>query len=47
VVSKPAVCDGTIEARKDHALILSQSPHDQSVLTGAKLIQLLDAGCDD
>jgi uncharacterized protein YceK len=46
-VSKPAVCDGTAQARTEHALTLSQSPHNPSVLTGARLIQLLDAGCGD
>jgi len=42
-----ALCDGTRVARSEHAQTLSESPHDPSVMTGAYLIQLIDAGCRD
>ncbi len=45
VASDRAVCDGTETARSDHAAALAQDGGDLSVVTGAHLIQLIDAGC--
>ena len=43
--SPTAVCDGTEAARTAHAAALAKDGGDLSVVTGAKLIRLLDAGC--
>ena len=43
--SAPAICDGTRAARADHAAALAVSPDDRAVVTGARLIRLIDAGC--
>lgn len=40
-----AICDGTQQARADHAAALIDSDHDKSVLTGARLLALMKAGC--
>lgn len=45
VANGPAICDGTTDARTDHAAALAQDGGDLSVVTGARLIRLLDAGC--
>ena len=45
VASSGAICDGTKSARTDHAAALAQDGGDLSVVTGARLIQLIDAGC--
>lgn len=45
--SAPAVCSGTMAARADHAAALAEEGSDRVVVTGARLIGLLDAGCDD
>jgi len=42
-----AICDGTVQARTAHAEALAQDGGDLSVVTGAHLIRLLDAGCGD
>jgi hypothetical protein len=42
-----AVCDGTKKARDAHALALLKDGGDYSVVTGARLIGMLDAGCQD
>jgi len=47
VASAPAICDGTAAARTAHAAALAQDGGDASVVTGARLIGLLDAGCND
>ena len=44
-VSPAAVCDGTAQARTDHAAALAQTADDAVALTGARLVELLDAGC--
>jgi hypothetical protein len=44
-INSSAVCDSTLELRKEHARALSESPHDASVLSGAYLLQTLNAGC--
>lgn len=43
--SGDALCGGTRAARADHAAALADSPDDRSVVTGARLIGLIDAGC--
>jgi hypothetical protein len=43
--SEAAICDGTAAARTAHAAALAAGGDDASVVTGAALIRLLDAGC--
>lgn len=43
--SADALCSGTRAARADHASALADSPDDRAVVTGARLIGLIDAGC--
>ncbi|WP_283178639.1 hypothetical protein [Gemmobacter sp. 24YEA27] len=43
--SGEAICDGSRAARADHAAALAVSPDDRSVVSGARLIALIDAGC--
>lgn len=45
VGSSEAICDGTASARTEHAAALAVDGGDMSVVTGARLIRLLDAGC--
>lgn len=45
VASDAALCGGTETARREHAAALAADGGDRSVLTGAKLIRLMDAGC--
>ncbi len=45
--SADAICAGTKAARADHAKALADDGGDRSVASGAHLIWLLDAGCDD
>jgi hypothetical protein len=45
VASKPAICDGTASARTKHAAALAKDGGDASIVTGAKLIMMLDAAC--
>jgi hypothetical protein len=40
-----ALCDGTESARAAHAEALASEASDAAVITGARLIGLLDAGC--
>jgi hypothetical protein len=42
-----AICDGTEAARTEHAAALADDGGPLSLVTGARLIQLLDAGCYD
>jgi hypothetical protein len=42
-----AICAGTLEARTAHVKALVQDGGDRSVVTGARLVRLLDAGCGD
>ena len=44
--SDAAICGGTEAARREHAAALAADGGDRSVLTGAKLIRLMDAGCN-
>lgn len=46
-VSGEALCVGTVQARTDHAAALADDGGDRSVVTGAALIGMLDAGCGD
>lgn len=41
-----ALCDGTEAARTAHAAALAEDGGDKSLLTGARLIKLIDAGCN-
>ncbi len=44
-VSGEALCDGTDAARTEHASALADDGGPLSLVTGARLIQILDAGC--
>lgn len=46
-VNSDAVCAGTEKARTEHAAALADDGGPASVVTGARLIRLLDAGCLD
>jgi hypothetical protein len=43
--SGEAVCDGTAQARTEHAAALALDGGPLSLVTGARLIKLTDAGC--
>jgi hypothetical protein len=43
--SSEAVCDGTAQARTEHAAALAVDGGPRSMVTGALLIKLMDAGC--
>ena len=40
-----AICDGTAQARTEHAAALALDGGPLSLVTGARLIKLTDAGC--
>lgn len=40
-----ALCDGLAAATREHAAALAEDGGDRSVVTGARLIRALDAGC--
>ena len=42
--SGEALCEGTARLRTDHAAALVDAP-DRAVVTGARLIAAIDAGC--
>jgi hypothetical protein len=44
-VSGDAICAGTEQARTEHAAALASDGGPLSLVTGARLIQILDAGC--
>jgi len=44
-VSERAICDGTASARREHAAALAVDAGPRSMVTGARLIRLVDAGC--
>ena len=44
-VSERALCDGTAQARTEHAAALALNGGPLSLVTGARLIKLTDAGC--
>ncbi len=43
--SLDAVCSGTRAARASHAAALADTQDERALMTGARLIGLLDAGC--
>ena len=43
--SGDAICNGTRAARADHAAALADTQDERVLMTGARLIGLLDAGC--
>lgn len=43
--STSAICDGTVQSRTDHAEALAADGGPLSLVTGAFLIQQIDAGC--
>ena len=43
--STNAICDGTIQSRTNHAASLAADGGPLSLVTGALLIQQIDAGC--
>jgi hypothetical protein len=43
--SGSAICDGTAQSRTSHATALAEDGGPQSMVTGALLIQQIDAGC--
>lgn len=45
-VSGDALCGGTRKARADHAEALAAEGSARAVITGARLIRLIDAGCN-
>ena len=45
--NETAICDGSAVARTAHAAALAQDGGVMSISTGAYLIRVLDAGCDD
>ena len=47
VANETAICNGTAVARTAHAAALAQDGGVMSLSTGAYLIRVLDAGCDD
>jgi len=44
-VSADAICAGTETARTEHAAALADDGGPLSLVTGARLIRLIDAGC--
>lgn len=45
-LNESAICNGTAQSRTSHAAALAQDGGPLSLVTGASLIQQLDAGCD-
>lgn len=43
--SDSAICNGTAQSRTAHAAALAEDGGPQSMVTGALLIQQIDAGC--
>jgi hypothetical protein len=44
-VSSNAICDGTASVRTEHAAALADDGGDRSVVTGARLIAMIDGAC--
>jgi len=44
-VSSQAICDGTSTIRTEHAAALAADGGDKSVVTGARLIAMIDGAC--
>ena len=47
VPSGDAVCTGTLRARAEHAAALVADGGDMSVVTGDRLIRMIEAGCGE
>jgi hypothetical protein len=47
VPSADAICDGTRQARTDHAAALVADGGPFSLVTGQRLISRIDAGCNE
>jgi hypothetical protein len=45
VASSNAICDGTSAIRTEHAAALAADGGDKSVVTGARLIAMIDGAC--
>lgn len=45
VGSDAAICDGTTAARREHAAALAVDGGPRSLVTGARLIMMMDKGC--
>jgi hypothetical protein len=45
-VQRNSICDGTAQSRTAHAAALVADGGPQSLVTGALLIQQIDAGCE-
>lgn len=43
--SGDAICDGTRQARIEHAAALASEASDRTAVTGANLVTLIDEGC--
>lgn len=41
----PAICTGSRAARADHAAALAETQDERVLMTGAALVDILDAGC--
>ena len=44
--SGDAICSATRAARAEHAAALADTQDNRVLMTGARLIRLVDAGCD-
>ena len=44
-VSNNGICDGTAAIRTEHAAALAADGGDKSVVTGARLIAMIDGAC--
>lgn len=45
VVNNNAICDGTAATRTEHAAALAADGGNKSVVTGARLIAMIDGAC--
>lgn len=43
----PAICTGSRAARADHAAALAETQDERVLMTGAALVDILDAGCKE
>lgn len=46
-MSSAPICEGTADLRTEHAAALAADGGERSVVTGRRLIQTIDAGCND
>jgi hypothetical protein len=44
---RSATCDATLQARAFHAAALAETTDDRVAVTGANLVELIDATCKD